>query len=327
MVKILPMPANLTPQYFDAEKKYKEAKTNQEKLMYLQEMLSTIPKHKGTEKLQADIKTKISKLKDMPERSKKGSGSSSAWYQVDKQGAGQVVLCGAPNCGKSALLNVLTNTHVEVADYPFTTVNPQIGMMDYEDIKIQIVDTPPLADTAQPWLFAIYRAADLLLVLVDASDDDLLSGFENLVNRLTEHNISLKGSGEDLVKALILLTKVDQGSGVDNAKIFRELYGADHAIREMSITDADGIAGLKRDLFDRLEIIRVYTKKIGHPPLKHDPVILKNGTTVIEAAEHIHKDFKQNLQFTRLWNDSGFSGQRIEKTHILKDGDIIEFHV
>jgi small GTP-binding protein len=321
------MPANLTPQYFDAEKKYKEAKTNQEKLMYLQEMLSTIPKHKGTEKLQADIKSKISKLKDLPERGKKGGGPSSAWYQVDKQGAGQVVLCGAPNSGKSALLNALTNTHVEVAEYPFTTVNPQIGMMDYEDIKIQVVDTPPLADTAQPWLYAICRAADLLLVLVDASDDDLLSGFEGMTDRLADHNIILRGSGENLVKALVLLTKIDQGSAADNAKIFREMYGIDHAIREISITDANGIAGLKRELFDRLNIIRVYTKKIGHPPLKHDPVILKNGTTVIEAAEHIHKDFKQNLQFTRLWNDSGFTGQRIEKTHVLKDGDIIEFHV
>jgi small GTP-binding protein len=327
MVKILSMPANLTPQYFDAEKKYKEAKTNQEKLLCLQEMLATIPKHKGTEKLQADIKSKISKLKDMPDKVKKGSGPSSAWYQVDKQGAGQVVLCGIPNSGKSSLLNALTNTRVEVADYPFTTVNPQIGMMDFEDIKIQIVDTPPLADTAQPWLYAIYRAADFLLILVDASDDDLLSGFENLKARLVEHKIDLTGTGENSVKSLILLTKIDKGSASENAKIFREMYSNGHLIREISVSDLAGIAVLKRDLFDRLNIIRVYTKKIGHPPAKHDPVILKNGTTVLEAAEHIHKDFKQNLQFTKLWNDAGFTGQRIEKTHVLKDGDIIEFHV
>jgi small GTP-binding protein len=321
------MPANLTPQYFDAEKKYREAKTNEEKLAGLQGMLATIPKHKGTEKIQADIKSKISKLKDMPDRVKKGSGPSSAWYQVDKQGAGQVVLCGEPNSGKSALLNALTNTRVEVADYPFTTMNPQIGMMDYEDVKIQIVDTPPLADTAQPWLYAIYRAADVLLILVDASDDDLLTGFENLKARFAEHNINLTGRGENAIKAMILLTKIDKEAARDNAKIFREMYGTDCAVREMSVADTTGIADLKRELFNRLDIIRVYTKKIGHPPAKHDPVILKNGTTVLEAAEHIHKDFKQNLEFTKLWNDFGFTGQRIEKTHVLKDGDIIEFHV
>jgi hypothetical protein len=321
------MPANLTPQYFDAEKKYKEAKTNQEKLLCLQEMLSTIPKHKGTEKIQADLKSKISKLKDLPDKVKKGSGPSSAWYQVDKQGAGQVVLCGLPNSGKSSLLNTLTNTRVEVAEYPFTTINPQIGMMDFEDVKIQVVDTPPLADTAQPWLYAIYRAADILLILVDASDDDLLIGFENLKSRFVEHNIDFTGTGENSVRSMILLTKNDKGSAPDNAKIFREMYGNANPIREISVTDAAGITALKRDLFDRLNIIRVYTKRIGHPPAKHDPVILKNGTTVLEAAEHIHKDFKQNLQFTRLWNDYGFTGQRIEKTHVLKDGDIIEFHV
>lgn len=321
------MPANLTPQYFDAEKKYREAKTTQEKLMCLQEMLAVIPKHKGTEKIQADLKSKISKLKEMPEKGKKSGSASTAWYQVDKQGAGQVLLAGTPNAGKSALLNALANTKAEVAEYPFTTVNPQIGMMDYENIKIQIVDTPPLADTAQPWLYALYRAADILLVLVDASDDDLLSGFEDVKIRLSGHNIDLGRSGANTPKTIILLTKIDKGSAPDNAKIFREMYGASLAIREISVGDAAGIAVLKRELFILLNIIRVYTKKIGHPPAKHDPVILKNGTTVLEAAEHIHKDFKQNLQFTRLWNDSGFSGQRVEKTHILKDGDIIEFHV
>ncbi len=321
------MPANLTPQYMDAEKKYKAAKNNQEKLMYLQEMLSTIPKHKGTEKLQADIKSKISKLKELPEKGKKSGGASTAWYQVERQGAGQVILVGKPNAGKSALLNALTNASVEVADYPFTTANPQIGMMDYEDIKIQIIDTPPLSDTTQPWQYAMYRTADILLVLVDASDDDLLTEFEEAKVWLAERSVDISATGANAGKTLVLLSKIDQAKALENAKIFREMYGTAHEVRVISVSDDHAIADLKHELFRRLNIIRVYTKKIGHPPVKHDPVILKAGTTVLEAAEHIHKDFKHNLQFTKLWNDTGFSGQRIEKTQILKDGDIIEFHV
>ncbi len=321
------MPANLTPQYFDAEKKYKTAKTTQEKLMYLQEMLAIIPKHKGTEKLQADIKSRISKLKDQVEHQKKSAGPSNAWYQVDKQGAGQVALCGAPNSGKSALLNALTNTNVEVAEYPFTTANPQVGMMKYEDVLIQIVDTPPLTESSPPWLYALYRAADLLLVLVDAADDDLLFKFESQQKLLADHALALEGDQPNQMNAMILLTRLDMGSGAENARIFREMHQNRFQVYEIAVSRQEALDRLKKDIFLRLNIIRVYTKKIGQPPVKRDPVILKSGTTVIEAAEHIHKDFRHNLQFTRLWNDNGFSGQRVEKTYILKDGDIIEFHV
>lgn len=321
------MPANLTPQYFDAEKKYKAAKTTQEKLMYLQEMLAIIPKHKGTEKLQADIKSRISKLKDQVEHQKKSGGPSNAWYQVDKQGAGQVVLSGAPNSGKSALLNALTNTNVEVAEYPFTTANPQVGMMKYEDILIQIVDTPPLTESSPPWLYALYRSADLLLILVDAADDDLLFKFEIQQKLLADHALALEGTEPNKPNSMILLTRLDLGSGAENARIFREMHQHRFPVYEIAVNRKDPLELLKKDIFLRLNIIRVYTKKIGQPPVKREPVILKSGTTVIEAAEHIHKDFRYNLQFTRLWNDNGFSGQRVEKTYILKDGDIIEFHV
>ncbi|MEO0215780.1 MAG: GTPase [candidate division WOR-3 bacterium] len=320
------MPANLPPQYFEVEKKYREAKTLQEKLVYLQELLAIVPKHKGTEKLQAELKAKISKIKDMIEKSKKKGGSGSAWYQVERQGAGQVVLLGLPNSGKSALLNSLTNASALVADYPFTTTTPQIGMMEYEDIKIQIVDTPPLTDDSPPWLYSIYRFADIIIIVLDAAEQDLLENFEFIRTKLRERNIIFDNIEGKNMKAIVLINKIDLPGANENLSVFLDLYKDCPIIPFSNITKVN-LPLLKEEIFKNLGIIRVYTKKIGQPPERKEPVVLKLGATVIDAAEHIHKDFKKNLQYTRLWNDHGFSGQRVEKNHVLKDGDIVEFHV
>jgi len=320
------MPANLPPQYFDVEKKYREAKDPREKLAYLQELLAIIPKHKGTEKLQADLKTKISKLKDAMIAQKKSGGTGGSWYQVEKQGAGQIVLVGLPNSGKSSLLNTLTNARVEVALYPFTTSLPQVGMMDYEDIKIQIIDTPPLHDDAQPWLYGLYRNGDMLLIVLDAQAD-IFKDFESVLSALNARNIYVRGDElGDKKSAMVLLNKADANhSGTIDT--FMETHKDEFRVMAVSSETGAGIEQLKKEIFVALRIIRVYTKKIGHPIEKKDPVVLKQGTTVIDAAEHIHKDFKKNLKFARLWSDSKYQGQRVEKNHVLLDGDILEFHV
>ena len=321
------MPANLPPQYFDVEKKYREARDLREKMVYLQEMLSIIPKHKGTEKLQADLKTRISKLKDTISKQKKSGGTGGAWYQVEKQGAGQVVLVGLPNSGKSALLKTITNAHVEVALYPFTTQLPQVGMMDYKDIKIQIIDTPPLYDDAAPWLFGLYRNGDILLIVLDAQTD-IHNDFETILNMLKARNIFVKESDfGDVKNAIIAINKCDNGYKSDVIDSFTAQHTDVFDILRVSTTNGVGVEQLKEQNFASLHIIRVYTKKIGHPVDKKEPVVLKQGTTVIDAAEHIHKDFKRKLRFARLWSDSDYDGQRVEKTHVLADGDVIEFHV
>lgn len=319
------MPANLPPQYFETEKKYREAKTLQEKLFYLQELLAIIPKHKGTEKLQAELKTKISKTKEMMQ-AKKTTGST-AWYQVDRQGAGQVVLVGVPNSGKSALLNLLTRTNVEVAPYPFTTTNFQVGMMEYEDIKIQIVDCPPVSEDAPPWLYATFRFADLLLIVLDAASDDLLEQIETISTQLEARNIFIQKDRPEVKNNIVLLNKIDMPRAIENSEVFLDIYQNKFNIHKISSVSGDGIENLKSLVFKELNIIRVYTKKIGHHPVKKEPIVLKYGSTVIEAAEYIHKDFKKNLKFTKLWNDFGYNGQRVEKNHVLQDGDIIEFHL
>uniref|UniRef100_A0A7C4XA95 TGS domain-containing protein n=1 Tax=candidate division WOR-3 bacterium TaxID=2052148 RepID=A0A7C4XA95_UNCW3 len=320
------MPANLPPQYFEVEKKYREAKTLQEKLSYLQELLAIIPKHKGTEKLQGELKAKISKTREMIEKAKKRTGSGATWYQVDKQGAGQVVLLGLPNSGKSALLNALTNANALVADYPFTTTIPQVGMMEYEDIKIQIVDTPPLVDDAPPWLYSLYRFADIILIVLDAGNEDFLEHFEFIRIKLKERNIIFDNTEGKNSRAIVILNKTDLPKARENISVFCDFY-KDYSIIPFSSLTKENYLLLKEEIFKKLEIIRVYTKKIGQPPERKEPIVLKVGTTVIDAAEHIHKDFKKNLQYTRLWNDRGFSGQRVEKNYILNDGDIVEFHL
>lgn len=200
-------------------------------------------------------------------------------------------------------------------------------MMDYEDIKIQIVDTPPLADNTPAWLYAIYRSGDIILIIMDASDENLLFQFEKLKEKLTERNIIFDNPDLANIKAIIILNKIDYPNAQNNIEPFLEKYNKQLPVVSISTLTGEHIAILKKELFQKLSIIRVYTKKIGELPVRKEPIVLKTGTTVIEAAEYIHKDFKKNLQFTKLWNDSGYNGQRVEKSHILKDGDIIEFHV
>jgi hypothetical protein len=336
------MPANLSADYLKAEERYRAATTNEEKLACLEEMFTTIPKHKGTEKMQADIKTRISKLKKEMSSSSKGGAKRADWFHVEKQGAGQVVVFGAPNCGKSALVKELTGLRAEVAPYPFTTTQPAAGMMEFEDIQIQLVDTPPVAPESPAWLFHIMRTADILLWMLDLSDDALLETTEQTQALLQKANIALASpesaprpsplapSPQPLTpnpkRCLRIGAKSDDPQATDRLAILRELIG-DVEVLPVSAEHHVGLEELKRRLFAMLRIIRVYTKKPGKPAEMRDPVILPIGATVTDAAYHLHKDFAQHLQFARLWNSSGYDGLRVERSHILQDKDILEFHV
>ncbi len=340
------MPANLSPEFKKAEEKYRAATTPEERLVCLEEMFTTIPKHKGTEKMQADLKTRISKLKKEMSAGPKAGAKRGDWFHVEKQGAGQVVVFGAPNSGKSALVRELTGLHTEVAAYPFTTTQPAAGMMEFEDIQIQLVDTPPVAPDSPPWLFHIMRTADILLWLIDLSDDALLETTEQTQSLLEKAHITLartKDKGQRTnetetgistpdsplpapKKSLLLGTKADDPQAQDRLAILRELIG-DAEVLPVSVEHHTGLEELKRRLFTMLEVIRVYTKKPGKPIEMRDPVVVRVGSTVTDVALHLHKDFAQNLQFARLWNDAGYDGQRVERHHVLKDRDVLEFHV
>jgi ribosome-interacting GTPase 1 len=326
------MPTNLPPQYFDAEKRFREAKTTPEKVEAIEAMLAIMPHHKGTDKLRAGLRKKLSKLRDEQEQRK--GGSRAALFSVKREGAGQTSLVGCPNAGKSQLVAALTNAEPEVGDYPFTTQRPQAGMAAFENIQIQLVDLPPLAvEHNEHWAFNIIRGADVLLLVLDLSQDPV-SELETILEILKGQRIILLGEetkdtepGSFIKKWLLVGNKRDLPGSGENAAIFRELYGDRFPLTPISAKEGTGVEGLRSRLFALLNILRVYSKRPGHEPDLSAPVILQQGSTVLDLAKEIHKDFAAKLDYARIWGQGKYDGQRVHRDYILQDGDIIELHM
>ena len=177
------MPANLTPDYLTAEQAYKQAQTHQDRIAALEQMMATVPKHKGTEKLQADIKRRLSQ--ERKESQKKGGAHAAPAWLIKREGAGQVVLIGPPNSGKSRLLSALTHARPEVADYPFTTRMPVPGMMFFENVPIQLVDLPPISpEFTEQWLPQVIRTANFGVLIIDPNDPGVLDEIECVLGKL-----------------------------------------------------------------------------------------------------------------------------------------------
>ncbi|MBU1049841.1 50S ribosome-binding GTPase [Candidatus Bipolaricaulota bacterium] len=325
------MPANLTADFIKARNKLREAKTPEDKLAALEEMLATIPKHKGTDHMQADIKRRIAKVRMASAGSKKGKSSS--YEHIPKDGAGQVVLVGPPNSGKSTLVAALTNAKAEVAPYPFSTIIPVPGMMSFEDINIQLIDLPPLApDYTESWVYSLIRACDLVLVVFDVSDGELIQDeYEELVSQLEEKNIHLgshrsKDSDDRIrhIPARILLTKSDLADG-ESIRQAREWLPLP-ALSISGLTGA-GLEEMKKVIFDALDVVRVYTKLPGKKPDMTEPYALPVGSQAIDAVKAVHREFSDRLKYVRIWGSGRFDGQQVPSEHVLEDGDIIEIHL
>jgi hypothetical protein len=328
------MPANLPPQYLELEQSYRKAKSAEEKLRLLREMLACLPKHKGTEKIQAMLKTKISKFQQQEEKRKK-KGGRSAFYNIEKKGAGQIVIVGPPNSGKSTLLSLLTNANPLIKEYPFTTRMPQIGMMRFEDIWIQLIDTPPVSsEYMEPWLGSIIRYADLALLLVDLSETQVLEQIENTKRLLKEVKVSLQGfierdSESKIAKIPTILvgTKLDLPKAKETFELIYQLYKDKFPLLTTSITSLKQDDKFKKRLYWELKIIRVYSKIPGKPPDLEEPYVLKKGSTVSDMALKVHKDFAKKLKFARIWSQNKYKGQKVPKDYILNDKDILELHI
>jgi len=326
------MPANLPPQYFEAEKEYKNAKSIPEKIAALEAMLAIMPHHKGTDKLRAGLTRKIAQLREQEESKRKTKRGSI--FGVEKQGAAQVILVGLPNSGKSSLLSRLTNANPEIADYPYTTSIPVIGMMKYEDIQIQIVDLPPLEDEVRKLPFYnLLRTADALLILVDASKDAEVE-IQLVLDCLEEGKIFSPEVGEEEIpiggvrkKMLFVLNKIDLVPSRDTVEAVKEKYGGAIDFVPFSSVTLEGEKELRRKIFDVIEIIRVYTKVPGKKPDMDAPFVLPRGSTVMELAREIHKDIAEGLRYARIWGSAKFDGQTVQKDYVLQDGDIVEIHI
>lgn len=322
------MPANLTPQYYAAEETYKKATSTEDKIKALQEMLSVIPKHKGTERLQGDIKKKIARLKEEGKK-KKQTKSGFNPFGVEKQGAGQVVLAGYPNSGKSSLVGTLSRAKVKIADYPFATALPVSGMMPYKDTFIQLVDTPPLSlDNIPSGLIGTFKEADLLLIIIDVSTAECLDQLEGLVDILQEREVidlSEEGAIIAPIPFMILANKIDQNGAADNLEVLRDLW-PDLEIIPVSSSGV-GLEGLKDQIYETLNIIRVYGKAVGRAADQDRPFILKKGSTVLDFAAQVHKDFPEKLKSALVWGSSKFDGQAVARDYVLEDEDIVELQL
>jgi hypothetical protein len=330
------MPANLTPQYSKADEEYRQAKTSEEKLACLQKMWALLPKHKGTEKLQAELKQRISRTKKESQQEKK-SGKKGPSVRVPRDGAGQVFLIGAPNVGKSQLLAALTNAHPQVAPYPFTTHAPSPGMMPWHDVHVQLVDTPPIsADYLEGYLSGMVRGADLCVLVLDLSTDDGPEQAQEVIDRLAQSKSYLVGSlspdemGDDdagFTKTLLAGNKCDSPDAAERLDIVRELFAEQFPILPISATEGTGLETLRDAIYAALEVIRVYTKQPGKPADRQRPFTCPAGSTVVEFAAQVHNDFATNLKTAKVWGSSAFDGQNVKRDHQLQDGDVVELHV
>jgi ribosome-interacting GTPase 1 len=330
------MPANLPPQYLKVEDEYRKASNPEKRLETLREMFRLLPKHKGTEKLQSDLKQKMSQLRGELERPKSGSKKGGPSHHVPAEGAGQVVLVGAPNVGKSTLLAALSNARPAIAPYPFTTREPQPGIMMWKDVQIQLVDLPPIAaDFFEPWVADIIRAADAALLVVDASSDDVADSAVSVLERLAAAHIELVGElpydEEDErvrhIRSALVATKMDLEAADDRLEVVREWFGSRFPVVAVSAQTGCGLESLSAAAYDLLGVIRVYTKVPGKPADRHRPYTLPEGSTVLDLARAIHRDFEHSLKSARIWGFGVFDGQAVKRDHALHDADVVELHV
>ncbi len=325
------MPANLTPEYFKAEKWFREATTTEEKILALEQMLSVMPKHKGTDHLRADLRRKLSKLKEAP--AKKGHGTHVDIFHVPRSGSGQIVLIGTPNSGKSSIVASLTNAKVHVAEFPFATSAPVPGMVTFEDVPIELVDMPPItADFISPGQVGTYRNCDVIGIVIDLSADveeqlgiclDFLESRKLLIDAASpavdEHGNALAK------KAFCICTKADIAAAGAIEKLKQSCKYSFEFV-EISNTTGASLEELSATMFRLLGIIRIYAKPPGKPADMSDPFTLPAGSTVMDLATAIHRELAGKLKFARIWGTGVYDGQNTQRNHVLNDKDIIELH-
>jgi hypothetical protein len=330
------MTTNVPPEYTKAELRYRSTANLDEKLEALKEMLVLVPKHKGTERLRVDLKKRLSKLQEeIQKKPKQTKISTQAWEHIESAGAGQVVLVGLPNCGKSSLLASVTHAKPEIADFPFSTFTPTVGMMAFEDVQIQLIDLPPFSEFAEPWVYNLVRQATIIAMLIDLSQPAPEDSVMEVLDYLEKANIKVVGAknfdknfpGPGVMrKGHIIATKADAPEAAEALKTLQEMYGEEYPIVAVSTQRPEKLAEMRHALYQILDVVRVYSKKPGQPASKEAPYILPRGSTMLDVAKAIHHDLAESLKFARIWGSAEFQGQRVERDHVVQDGDIIEVH-
>jgi len=337
------MPANLTPEYKEAEAAFRAAREPRERLVCLREMLRTIPKHKGTDHLQADIKGRIKEITDELAVTRRGGTRTGPPTVIRPEGAAQIALLGPPNSGKSSLHHALTRSHAAVGPYPFTTQHPQPGMLPFEDVAFQLIDLPsPTAEHPVPWLADALQPADGAMLVVDLNDPACVEAVLALHDLLAARRVRLipdwpRGLPHRLedesdpfaivLPTVLVAAKADLLADRDGElAVFRELTGLAYPALLFSALSGEGREDVGPWLFDRLGVVRVYTKVPHRPADLNRPYALRRGQTVHDLAVLVHKELAGSLRHARLWGRDGSEGQQVGREHPVADGDVLELH-
>ncbi|MDR1053242.1 MAG: 50S ribosome-binding GTPase [Planctomycetaceae bacterium] len=333
------MPANLTQQYKKAEDNYRRAETPEDELRWLQVMLAEMPKHKGTDHLQAKLKTQISQVKKNIEtqKSRGSSSGSTRSFRVPRQGAGTAVIIGAPNAGKSQLLAALTRATPEIAPYPFTTKQPQPGMMAWEDVFVQLIDTPPITpDFLEPYIVGMLRSADIALLVVDLGDDSGMEQAKDVIDKLkttktrlaAESSLDEEDVGLAFTQTFVLANKIDEHDAVERLELFHEICPLPFREFKISANTPESLTELRNTIYQALNVIRIYTKDPRKKePDRDKPFTLTQGGTLLDLAELIHKDYATNLKFGKVWGRAVHDGTMVKGDYVLNDLDVVEIHI
>ena len=336
------MPTNLTPEYRRVEAAYRKASDPAEKLTLLKQMLSVMPKHKGTDHLQAEVKSRIKELIEelrSPGKAKR-SGPS---HVLRPEGAAQIALIGPPNTGKSALHAELTGSHAMIGPYPFTTAEPLPGMLTFEDVHLQLVDLPPISrEHPLPWIVNALQPADACLLVTDLATNDCIEACAEVIDVLHERRIrlapqwSVAQPGEQAeidpfaltLPTLVVVNKCDLLDDVaGEVAVFLELLGAEFPWLAVSVETGERLDEIGAWLFRALEIVRVYTKTPGKPADADKPFTVRRGETVRDVARQVHQELGERIRFARIWGSATFDGQQVGPEHPVTDRDVVEIHV
>lgn len=340
------MPTNVTPAYKKAEEAYRSAREPKERLECLKEMARTIPKHKGTEHLQADIKTRIKQLTEELAGPKKGGRRSGPSHVIRAEGAAQVAIIGPPNAGKSSLHVALTGSGSDIGPYPYTTHQPVPGMVPFEDIHIQLVDLPPISNEfMEAWMVNALQPANAAMLVFDLNDPECLEQVPMVLERLAEKKIYLRTRWPGLdnpdaeqkddsnhvfslnLPTILIANKSDLDPDPGEVEVLEELLGLSYPALTVSAKTGDGLDEIGAFLFKALEIVRVYTKTPGKPAETDKPFTVSRGGTVLDVAQLVHKDIAEGLKFARMWGSGTYDGQQVGPDHLVADGDVVELHV
>ena len=236
---------------------------------------------------------------------------------VRREGAAQIAVVGAPNVGKSSLLQALSNVQIKTGDYAFTTTRPVPALTRIGGVLVQLVEIPGLIAGASEGrgggraLLGVLRGADAIVLCHEA--DRSLDELEAVLRELRAAGIERR--------ALIAATKADESSA-EGAGRLADAF-PDHEVVPVSVLDDASLDAFRDAVWRLTGLVRVFLRHANE--VDDEPVALKPPVTVADVADTIHHELGERCRGGRVWGPSArFPGQQVGRAHVLADGDTVE---